>query len=125
MSELGSSSERVTARSYREVRQAVSGTLAYMTIREFILARLAEDDATATTDRERREIAAKRAMLAHYDSAHYDPTATYSVVGARAVGIHGWQPPPAQIICAVAAIYADHPDFEERWGVIARSDPRP
>ncbi|PVY28360.1 hypothetical protein C7458_10829 [Williamsia muralis] len=95
-----------------------------MGIREFILARIEEDAEVASSDRDHREVAAKRVVVNQFDSAGYDPAMRYGSFNVSGVGRVGWIPPPPQIICAIAAVYSDHDDFDPTWAAIAKRKPR-
>jgi len=98
-----------------------------MTIVEFLLARIDEDEADADaededygdtsllptldsdhqarweTDRVRAECAAKRAIVEHFDDPDYD---NYPLHEARRVTLGN-----------LAAVYADHPAYDPAWRV--------
>lgn len=96
-----------------------------MTIVEFLLARIAEDEADANaededyyhtsllptydsdhqarwhTDRVRAECAAKRAIVDHFDDPDYD---SYPLNEAKRTTLR-----------TLATVYADHPDYRQEW----------
>ena len=82
-----------------------------MTITEFLLARIAEDEALASyygmalgTKRVLAECSAKRAIVEWCDK------------GIVAMGAHHAKDEMHLAKC-IAAAYADHPDYQEAWAV--------
>lgn len=111
-----------------------------MTITEFLIARIAEDEAAANeqdgaeyhTDgawpdgmaaRVLAECAAKRAII----EAHPDGNAAYKdAAGAYLPMFRGYcatcsdhevEPWPCPTLRAIAAVYADHPDYRQEWAL--------
>lgn len=93
------------------------------TITEFLEARIAEDELAAYDlmgeregDRTLAECAAKRAII----EEHY----WRSAEGARGCGLcnysrdYGWEETgPCKTVRALAAIYKDHPDYQQEWAL--------
>lgn len=88
---------------------------------KFLRARLDEDEAAAETWRERdlrplREVEAKRAILAeHASDDHWcarppDPDWVVYEGGERLVRTY-----PCGTLRTLAAIYSDHPDYQQEW----------
>lgn len=101
-----------------------------MTIVEFLEARLAEDEFVARNGdtspgdeaRVLREVEAKRAIMAeHYPETDYaDPQtpihcAEYAIAMAESMGPRGRDAWPCTTLRHLAAIYADHLDYDEAW----------
>jgi hypothetical protein len=98
-----------------------------MTLTEFLLARIAEDDeigclgegeySTCADLTERRvvECEAKRRIVAeHIENGGYCETCSDGYHGFDCEG--GWEEPfPCPTLRALALPYADHPSFQEEW----------
>lgn len=68
-----------------------------MTITEFLLARITEDEAVV-----RAECKAKRALVNDLTRYNDRGQACYSLQGLRRLGY-------------LASVYADHPDYQQEW----------
>ena len=113
-----------------------------MTITEFLLARISEDEATAsllskgdaghspgtevytgtewvttplTTDRLLAECKAKRAIIERAIEIHDMIDGEWG--GGHEVSKEGWQDdnPGTEVVQALAAVYADHSEYRQEW----------
>jgi hypothetical protein len=101
-----------------------------LSLSDFLLARLAEDEADVyplDTDesgktiyadlgsaRVLREVEAMRRIVADYNRClEYDALTEWSPTAAS--GVHGERIGLEQAVCALAGIWADHPDYREEW----------
>uniref|UniRef100_UPI003F493226 DUF6221 family protein n=1 Tax=Arthrobacter silvisoli TaxID=2291022 RepID=UPI003F493226 len=93
-----------------------------MNITEFLEARIAEDEAAARKDRRHwsevpspafsadrvlRDVASKRELIKRLTYV-----ADYAWAGSYAVRDMG-----SEMIQALAAVYADHPDYQKEWAI--------
>lgn len=96
-----------------------------MNITEFLLARIAEDEAEArglqgemdfglesAGDRMLAECAAKRAIIEQYEAYG---AAAQGVFGVAYIGARSGQRVTEDALRALAAVYKDHPDYQEEW----------
>lgn len=112
-----------------------------MTITEFLLARIAEDEAeckpmAALDDDDRggwaihyaervlAECAAKRAIVDHAEdlrTSHAEEVRAVGDESGRIVGKEGWLYPydASPILAALAAVHKDHPDYQQEWAADA------
>ena len=114
-----------------------------MSITEFLLARIAEDEASACPFpgaaylRALRECAAKRAIIKQHEEwpvlverqPEYSISNDVSNVAFRATQQIAWltereyvkkfgeEPPTAPMIRTLAAVYFDHPDYDPAWSM--------
>jgi len=93
-----------------------------VTITEFLEARIAEDEKRAYyygslalgTARVLAECAAKRAIIKQYGE-YSECAAEY--VGIAALGARCAQQATLDALKALAAVYKDHPDYQQKWAL--------
>jgi hypothetical protein len=88
----------------------MSSQTAAPTLTEFLLARIAEDEARARTGRDIRECEAKRRIVDRHSGT--DAPCSYCT-DAYGDSAEGPCPDPMDL----AAVYADHPDYRDKWRV--------
>ena len=85
---------------------------------DFLLARIAEDEALdsdicgASSQRVRRECEAKRRIAAEHDRLNGSVCSSCIEDYDYDSGLRDW---PCATYRALAAVYADHPDYRDEW----------